>query len=133
MDPSGYVYGLPLSDGGASVVVSGTLQVEVTEATSDTATSPSQKTVGTSAITLLPANANRKGFIIQNQGTTVVKLLLGSGVPDQNNYTMALPACGVNNDASSQPWCGPPGLIWTGAVQAISSASGGLVGVVELS
>lgn len=100
--------------------------------TSSSATSPSQTTLGTTAAQALTANANRKGFSIQNQGTTVIKVLLGSATPTQSNYTIALPACGSTNDGTSPPYTGPLNVLWTGAVQWISDASGGLVSAVEL-
>lgn len=99
---------------------------------SNTATAPSQTTLGTSPATALAANGSRKGFIVQNQGTTVIKVLLGVGTPTQSNYTVALPAGGTANDGSSAPWYGPQGITWTGAIQWISSAAGGLCEVVEL-
>lgn len=100
--------------------------------TSNTATAPSQTTLGTTAAQALAANGSRKGFIAQNQGTTVIKVLLGSATPTAANYTVALRACGTANDGSSPPWYGPQGLTWTGAIQWISSAAGGLVEIVEL-
>lgn len=106
--------------------------ISTTEPVSSTATAPSQTTIGTSALTALAVNATRKGLNIQNQGTTVLKILLGSATPTQSNYTVALPACITANDGSSPPWYGPPGVAWTGAVQWISSASGGLGEAIEL-
>lgn len=100
--------------------------------TSNTSSAPSQTTLGTVAAQALASNAARKGLIIQNQGTTVIKVLLGAGTPTQASYTVALPACGTANDGSSPAWFGPPGTTWTGAVQWISSAGGGLCEAVEL-
>lgn len=117
-------------DGGGNLLIAGSLSV--TPATSAAATASSQTTLGTTAATAIAANAARKGFSIQNQGTTVLKILLGNGTPTQANYTVALPACGVANDGSSRPYTGLPGVVWTGAVQWISSAAGGLGEAVEL-
>jgi hypothetical protein len=100
--------------------------------TSSTATAPSQTTLGTTAATALASNGSRKGFLIQNQGTTAIKVLLGTATPTQANYTIALPACGVANDGSSPAYYGPPGVLWTGAIQWISSAAGGLAEAIEL-
>ena len=98
---------------------------------SNTATDPTQTTVGTSAATALAAGT-RKAMSIQNQGTTIIYVLLGAGTPSSSKYTVALPACGANNDGSSAPYTGPPGVVWTGAVQWISSGVGGLATAVEL-
>lgn len=100
-------------------------------ATSSTSSTVAQTTVGTSAVQALAANSGRKGFSIQNQGTTVLKILLGSATPTQANYTVALPPGGTANDGSSHPWYGPPGFTWTGAIQWISSGAGGLGEAVE--
>lgn len=103
-----------------------------TPATSNTITAAAQTVIGTTAAQILAANGSRKGFLVQNLGTTVIKIVLGAGTPTQTVYHYSLPACGNANDGSSPLWNGPVGLIWTGAVQAISSASGGLVSVSEL-
>jgi hypothetical protein len=130
-DPtSGELLIVGLSPGTRSLAVAGSLAV--TPQTSNTSTAPSQTTVGTSAVQLLAANALRKGFSVQNNGTTVIKLTLSASNPTQANYHVSLPACGVANDGSSPVYDGPPGVLWTGAVQAISSLAGGLVSVTEL-
>lgn len=116
-------------DASGNLLVAGTFTSATP--TSNTATDPTQTTVGTSAATALAAGA-RKGLSIQNQGTTIIYLLLGGGTPSSSKYTVALPACGVNNDGSSAPYTGPPGVVWTGAVQWISSGVGGLATAVEL-
>lgn len=102
-----------------------------TPATSSTATDPTQTTVGTSAVQALAASA-RKAMSIQNQGTTVLYVLLGAGTPSASKYTVALPACGAHDDGSSPAYTGPMGVVWQGAVQWVSSASGGLGTAVEL-
>lgn len=103
--------------------------VTVTPVKSNTASVPAQQVIGTIALTVLAANAARKKFIIQNVGTTVIKLVLGGTAPTQTAYTRALPAGGVANDGSSFVY---EDDLWTGAVQAISSAAGGLILVTEL-
>lgn len=110
----------------------GTFPVVITPSTSNTASSSAQVTIGTSPLTALAANANRKGFSIQNQGTTILYILLGAGTVSNTNYTFALPACGVNNDGSSSTFLGFAGVVWTGIISWISSASGGLGTAVEL-
>jgi hypothetical protein len=116
-------------DANRNLKVSGSFST--TPATSNTATSPSQTTLGTTAATALAANAARKGFSIQNGGLTRIKVLLGAATPTQSNYTVSLPAGGSTNDGSSPVYNGPANLIWTGAVQWISDAPGGLATAVE--
>lgn len=129
-DPtSGHLLVAQMVAGTRNLQVGGSLAISA--ATSNAATAPSQTTIGTAAATALGANGARKGFMIQNQGTTVIKVLLGAAVPTQSNYTVALAPGGTANDGSSQPYYGPPGLIWTGAIQWISSAAGGLAEVIE--
>lgn len=110
-------------------VKTGTLSVTVTPVESNVSTNPTQTVVGTVAAQILASNAARKGFIVQNVGTTIIKLVLGAVSPTQTAYTRALPACGVANDGSSPAW---EDELWTGAIQAISSATGGLLVVTEL-
>lgn len=144
--------GLRLAGGGSAVTITGPLgsqaaatsvsvalasdqlplAVTSSPQTSITATDPTQTTVGTSAATALAASS-RKAMSIQNQGTTIIYVLLGAGTPTSSKYTAALPACGTINDGSSLPYTGPPGVVWQGAVQWVSSAGGGLATAVELS
>jgi hypothetical protein len=99
---------------------------------SDTSSSPAQTTVGTSAEQILAANGSRKGCAVQNTGTTIIYLGLGHD-PSNTEYAVALPACGIANDGSSPCWDGTlSGVLWQGAIYAISSASGGTCAVTEL-
>ncbi len=100
-----------------------------TPVTSNTASAAAQTTVGTTAGQVLAANSNRKRMIFQNVGTTVIKLVLGAGTPTQTAFHRALPAGGTADDGSSPVYSDD---MWTGAVQAISSAAGGLLVVTEL-
>jgi hypothetical protein len=100
--------------------------------TSSTASSPAQKTVGTSAGSILASNGSRKGCSVQNTGTTVIKLGLGAN-PSGTAYHIALRAGGGSDDGSSERWDGTiSGVLWQGAVDAISSAAGGTCVVTEL-
>lgn len=103
--------------------------VTVTPVTSNAASAAAQTTVGTTAAQMLAGNAGRKRLALQNQGTTVIKIVLGAGTPTQSVYHFSLPAAGSTNDGSSPIYLD---TMWTGAVQAISSAAGGLLQVTEL-
>lgn len=100
-----------------------------TPVTAATSTAASQLTVGTTAGQVLAANSNRLKYILQNCGTTVIKIILGAGTPTQSNYHFSLAPCGTANDGSSQSIID---TMWIGAIQAISSAAGGLLQVTEL-
>ena len=114
----------------------GTRVLEVAAATSPptstTASVPTRQTVGSTSGSILAANGARKGCSVQNVGT--VPVLLGFGqVPTATAYHLALPAGGSSNDGSSQPWDGTfSGVLWQGAVNAITAAGGGAVVVTEL-
>jgi len=95
---------------------------------SNTVTSPGPVTVGASSVQLLAANSSRKRLILQNVGTTKIWVLLGAGSASSVNYHIALPAGGTANDGSSEPYID---TMWTGAIQAISSAAGGSVQALE--
>lgn len=116
-----------LFDASGNLLIAGSLSVG--SVTSNAATNAAQTTISTTAITLLNANSSRKRLRIQNLGTTVIKVILGAGTPSQTVYHLALAACGQTNDGSSVSYIDD---MWTGAVQAISSAAGGLVSVTEL-
>lgn len=115
-----------LVDGSGNLKVAGSLTV--TPVTSTTASSPSQQTIGTSAGQVLAANSGRKRLMLQNVGTTVIKIAYGA-VPTSSNYHFSLPAGGSANDGSSPIW---QDTMWLGAIQAISSGAGGLLQVTEL-
>jgi hypothetical protein len=95
----------------------------------NTASTAAQTSIGTTAGQVLAANDNRKGLIIQNTGTSVIKLLLGSGTPTQTVYHLALMACSSADNGSGGSLLDDA---WTGAVQAISSAAGGTAVITEI-
>jgi hypothetical protein len=113
-------------DASGNLKVSGSLTV--TPEKSATVSAPGPTTIGTSSAQLLAANSNRKRMILQNVGTTRLYILFGAGTASAANYHIALPAGGNTNDGSSPPFVD---TLWTGAVQAISSASGGSVQASE--
>lgn len=116
--------------GTRSLAVSGSFSS--TPPTSNTSSAVAQKTVGTTSAQALAANASRKGCCVVNTGTTVLKLGLGQ-TPTQTGYHISLPACGNADDGSSNRWDGTiSGVLWTGAVNIISSASGGTYTTTEL-
>lgn len=51
-----------------------------------------QTSLGATAAQLKAANADRKSLFIQNTGTTVIKIVLGTGTPTQTVYHIALKA-----------------------------------------
>ena len=123
---------LPVDPSTGVLLVEGSFSASFTPPVSSAATAPAQTTVGAASIQVLAANLLRKGCGVQNTGTTVVKLGLGAA-PTQTAYHVALPASGSANDGSSARWDGTfSGVLWQGAVYAISSAAGGTAVVTEL-
>lgn len=90
---------------------------------------PAQTSIGTTAAVLLPENAKRKGLIVQNTGTTVLKLTYGLTLPTQTAYHLALKACAGADDGSG-------GVAfeasWVGVVNIISSGASGTCVVTEI-
>jgi hypothetical protein len=101
--------------------------ITVSPPASTTTANQSQKSVGTTTTTLLAQNTSAKRRIVQNTGTTIIYLGFGF-VPTASVYSVALPACGVAGDGSSQPW---NDTLWQGQINAISSTAGGTVVVSE--
>jgi hypothetical protein len=128
---SGGVNMQPLNlDAGGNLKIAGSFSS--TPPSSNTSNVPAQTSVGTSSVSILAANASRKGCSVQNTGTT--RILLGLGqTPTGTAYHVALPACGTSNDGSSPRWDGTiSGVVWTGTINGIGSAGGGTVVVTEL-
>lgn len=105
-----------------------TATVQLVPETSDDVSSAGPVTLGTSSTQLLAANPDRKRLILQNVGTTKIFVLFGSGTASSSNYHVALPAGGTSNDGSSPLYVDE---LWTGAIQAISSAVGGAIQALE--
>ena len=104
-------------------------QTDVRVATSQTVSAPAQTAQSTTAAQVLASNARRRQVIVQNTGTTVIKLVLGTGTPTQTAYTVALGACAAANDGTGGVFVSD---VWRGAVQAISNAAGGTLVVTEI-
>lgn len=88
-----------------------------------------QTSVGAVAGQILAANDDRRGLTIQNTGTTTIYLVFGSGTPTTSVYHVALAAGASANDGLGGLWTDDA---WIGAVQAIGSAGGGTVVILEI-
>jgi len=87
-----------------------------------------QTAVGITAGSVLAANSGRKGFMIQNTGTTTIKLSFGATNPTQTVYHVALRSAGVADDGTGATYTDD---LWTDAVRAISSVAGGTIVITE--
>lgn len=85
---------------------------------------PTRVTVGTTAVVLLAENPDRKGFIIQNVGTTPIRLSLGATNPTATVYTLVLVGGMALDDGKGATYLDSQ---WTGEVRAISDGSGVVV------
>lgn len=101
--------------------------LSIAPVTSSTASTPSRQTIGTTASTALAANPARLRLTLQNVGTTILYIAFGA-TPTTTNFHLALPAGGATGDGSSPIYAD---VMWLGDIQAISSASGGLLQVGE--
>ena len=91
------------------------------------ASTPAQTSVSTTAGVVLLANGRRKGIVVQNTGTTIIKLTLG-GTPTQTVYHIALKACDAADDGTGGTYFD---TAWLGEVSAISSGLGGTCVITE--
>lgn len=96
---------------------------------SSTVTAHAQTAVGIVGVQLLAANASRKQVMVQNTGTTVIKLSLTDTDPTQTSYHIALKAGSAADDGLGGVFVSD---LWQGIVRAISSAAGGTVVVTEI-
>ena len=87
-----------------------------------------QISVGTTEEQILAGNEDRKGFLIQNTGTTVIKLAFNPNVPTQTVYNVAIRAGNVADDGIGATYSDD---MYTGTVRAISSVAGGTIVVTE--
>src|SRR5262245_7603012 len=90
---------------------------------------PAQTSINGTAGVVLAANPKRKGFWIQNTGTTVIKLAFGATNPTQTVYHIALKAASGADDGSGATYFESN---WVGTVRAVSSAGGGTVVITEI-
>jgi len=100
----------------------------VSDGDSQVATAPAQTAVGTTEGQIVPANATRGQVIIQNTGTTVIKIALGAAAT-QTAYHVSLQAASAADDGSGGVFISD---FWKGAIRAISSAAGGTCVVTEI-
>lgn len=91
-------------------------------------TTPAQTSIGATAALVLAANPERKGLVIQNTGTTVIKLTFGSDLPTQTVYHVALGAGTVADDGKGAVYIDDATTL---AVNAISSGAGGTFVITE--
>lgn len=96
---------------------------------SSTATAAVQTAVGTTAVQILAANTSRKRVMVQNTGTTIIKISLSSTDPTQTVYHLAIAPGSIADDGKGGVYIDE---MWQGVVKAISSGAGGTVSVVEL-
>jgi hypothetical protein len=94
-----------------------------------TASTPAQTTQGTSAASVLAANAARKAVIIVNTGLTVIKLALGGTNPTQTAYHVSLQPASAADAGDGGTFVSDT---WTGEIRAISSIAGGTMVITEL-
>ena len=87
-----------------------------------------QVSVGVAAGQILAADANRKGLLITNTGTTTLYLVLGSGTPTTTVYHVVLRPCTAANDGQGGAYIDDS---WVGAVQAVGSGAGGTLVILE--
>jgi len=90
---------------------------------------PAQTGQGVAAAVILAANPKRKGLIIQNTGTTVIKLTFGATLPTTTAYHIALSACTGADDGTGGTYVDDS---WVGVVNALSSGAGGTLVITEL-
>ncbi len=102
----------------------------LTSPKASTVSAAAQTSQGTTAAQILASNASRKQFMVQNTGTTVIKLSFSGTDPTATAYHVALAACAGADDGSGGTYISD---LYTGVVKAVSSASGGTLVVTEIS
>ena len=110
-----------------SVNSQGAIFVEQANAT--VASTPTQIAQDTTADIVIASNADRRGFSVQNTGTTVIKLAFGSTDPTQTAYHVALKACAEADDGTGGYYADDQ---WSGDVRAISSGASGTLVALEI-
>ena len=87
-----------------------------------------QTAIGATGALVLNANTKRKGFMVQNTGTTTIRLVMGNATPTQTVYHVALKASTSADDGTGGMYFDD---VWVGNVWAISSAGGGTMVITE--
>lgn len=109
--------------------MTGVTRTLIEGAPQESVSTPAVTSIGTTAVQVLAANPKRKALIIQNTGTTVIKVLLGTGTPTQTVYHFALSASTGADDGTGGVYMDAN---WVGPVQIIGSAASGTVNIVEI-
>lgn len=89
---------------------------------------PAQTSIGTAAAIVLAENGRRKGLVIVNTGTTIIKLNFSTTLPTQTVYHVALGACTAADDGRGGAWTDDA---YVGPVSAVSSGAGGTFVITE--
>lgn len=103
--------------------------IETKEIAANSVSSHNVATVDGTATTVLSANERRRAYLLQNVGDKIIYLSFGS-TPTTTSYHVALKACSTAHDGSGGYIIDD---VFPGAVNAIASASGGKLSVVEYS
>src|SRR5260370_28070137 len=85
-------------------------------------------TVLNATVTVLNAG-NRKECLLQNVGTTDFYCLKGAGTASTTSMHFILNAASAANKAGSSYSCNQGLSVWSGAIQCVSSATGGVLTV----
>lgn len=118
-----FLYDWPPELAAGSLTGSGSGSGGTTTAAAVTGASPRSVAVGVASALALAANAGRKGSSWVNTGTTTISLGLGATAIAGDDIVLA----------PNGSWDGMVGpALWTGLVNAISSAAGGTLSVVEV-
>jgi hypothetical protein len=89
---------------------------------------PAQTSVTDTASLVLITNAKRKGFTIQNTGTTLIKLSFGLTAPTTTAYHVCLKGGTAANDGTGGVYMDDA---WVGNVWALGEAAGGTCVITE--
>jgi hypothetical protein len=89
---------------------------------------PAQTSISDTAGVVLAANPKRKGVMIQNTGTTVLKFTFGDTSPTSTVYHVALKACSSANDGTGGVYMDDACTL---TVRGISTPTGGTAVIAE--
>ena len=115
--PAGYLTGQAIAFTSAAdhgVLVSAATPLPVDPVTRAASTDRGAS-VGTTAVTLMPANATRRGFVVQNQSASATVYLSGLGTAMADWHSLQLPP-GATYETSAHH-------VGTGAISAIATAA----------
>ena len=91
------------------------------------ASAPAQTSISDTAALVLVSNPKRKGFMVQNTGTTIIKLSFGATL-SQTAYHVALKGCSVADDGTGAVYVDDA---YAGDVWGISSSPAGTCVISE--